>query len=84
MNELDRKTLAEFLNQIALENSGSESTFMHYRDSMNQFCEVTKVSLSEIADEWNNIDTYRKEKVFKKRVKKLIKLFEVYLEKKDY
>lgn len=84
MNELDRKTLSEFLNQIALENSGSESTFMHYRDAMKQFCEVTKVSLSEIANEWNNIDTYRKEKVFKKRVKRLIKLFEVYLEKKDY
>jgi len=46
--------------------------------------EVTKVSLSEITNEWNNIDTYRKERVFKKRVKRLIKLFEVYLEKKDY
>jgi len=84
MNELDKKTLTEFLNQVALENSGSESTFVHYRDAMKQFCEVTKVSLYEIANEWNNIDTYGKEKVFKKKVKRLIKLFEVYLEKKDY
>lgn len=62
MNKQDRLVMNEWLAQIGLENSGSENTKRNYRSSMKQFCEVNNLSLFEIAKEWNNIDTYRKEK----------------------
>jgi len=78
------KILDEWIGQISLENSDSRKTRDNYKRNIIQFCDVTKVSLFDIADEWNNIDTYRKEKVFRKKVRKLLRMFQTYLEKQDY
>jgi len=63
MNTKNREILDEWINQISLENSDSEKTRDNYKRNIIQFCDVTKSSLFDIANEWNNIDTYRKEKV---------------------
>ncbi len=84
MNTKDMEILDEWINQISLENSDSKKTRDNYERNIIQFCDVTKVSLSDIANEWNSIHTYGKEKVFGKKVRKLLRVFQTYLEKQDY
>ena len=84
MDTEDRKILDEWIDQVSLENSGSKKTRDNYGRNLTQFCEATKVSLSSLAHEWNNIGTYGKEKVFRKKVRRLLRALQTYLEKKEY
>ena len=64
-----------WLNEVAK----SEETRRNYTGSIERFLEYTETTLEEIAKEWDSIETYRQEKMFRKKWKRVVKTYKNHL-----
>jgi len=62
---------AAWLNEVAK----SEETKRNYPPHIQRFLEYCNCSLEEIANEWDSIETYRQEKMFRKKWKRILKAY---------
>jgi len=64
-----------WLNEVA----NSKSTRRNYSDGIDRFLNWANVNLEDVAKEWDGIETYRQEKQFCKKWKRILKAFKNHL-----